>query len=99
MGKAYKLPKTKCCVATTRCDRCPIRMLKEGSLPSGYGVHKRELVRLGPDGRPLSKKAAKKVAKQTAKKYKIGKAGTKIKKAELVAVMRKQKKSGRNKAA
>jgi hypothetical protein len=79
MGKALKLPKTKCCVSRTRCDRCPIRMLKEGSLPSGYGVHKRELVRLGADGRI--------------------KAGKKIKKAELAAVMRKQKKSGRTKAA
>lgn len=94
MGKALRLPKTKCCVATTRCDRCPIRMLKEGALPSGYGVHKRELVRLGPDGRPLTKKAAKKAAKKAGFK-----GGTKVKKAELAAVMRKQKKSGRNKAA
>jgi hypothetical protein len=69
-------------------------MLKEGSLPSGYGVHKRELVRLGADGRPLSKKAAKKAAKKAGIK-----AGKKIKKAELAAVMRKQKKSGRTKAA
>jgi len=94
MGKAYKLPKTKCCVSKSRCDRCPIRMLKEGSLPSGYGVHRRLLVRLDENGRPLSKKAAKKVAKKRGVK-----AGKKIKKAELVAVMRKQKKSGRNKAA
>lgn len=94
MGKALKLPKTKCCVATTRCDRCPLRMLKEGSLPSGYGVHRRLLVRVDENGRPLSKKAAKKVAKKRG-----AKASTKIKKAELAAVMRKQKKSGRNKAA
>jgi len=94
MGKAYKLPKTKCCVSKSRCDRCPIRMLREGSLPSGYGVHRRLLVRLDENGRPLSKKAAKKVAKKRGVK-----AGKKIKKAELVAVMRKQKKSGRNKAA
>lgn len=94
MGKALKLPKTTCCVSKSRCDRCPIRMLKEGSLPSGYGVHKRELVRLGPDGRPLTGKAAKKVAKESGRKV-----GKKIKKAELVAVMRKQKKSGRTKAA
>lgn len=69
-------------------------MLKEGTLPSGYGVYKRDLVRLGPDGRPLSKKAAKKAAKKSGFK-----AGKKIKKAELVAVMRKQKKSGKKKAA
>jgi hypothetical protein len=94
VGKTLKLPKTKCCVSASRCDRCPIRMLKEGSLPTGYGVHKRELVRLGADGRPLSKKAAKKVAKKSGFKAK-----KKVKKAELVAVMRKQKKSGKNKAA
>jgi hypothetical protein len=75
MGKALKLPKTKCCVSTTRCDRCPIRMLKEGSLPAGYGVHKRKLVRVeGP-----SKK--------------------KVKKAELVAAVKKQKKSAKKKLA
>lgn len=98
MGKALKLPKTKCCVSKTRCDRCPIRMLKEGSLPSGYGVHRRLLVRVDENGRPLSKKAAKKVAQKRAKEYGIGKAGKKVKKAELVAVMRKQKKSGRKAA-
>jgi hypothetical protein len=58
MGKALKLPKTECCVSSTRCDRCPIRMLKEGTLPSGYGVHKRKLVRLDATG-----KKAKKVKK------------------------------------
>ena len=60
MGKALKLPKTECCVSKSRCDRCPIRMLKEGSLPSGYGVHKRALVRLDDQGKPKSKKAVKK---------------------------------------
>jgi hypothetical protein len=88
MGKALKLPKTECCVSRTRCDRCPIRMLKEGTLPSGYGVHKRELVRVDACGKPLSKKAAKKA----------GVKARKIKKAELVAVMRKQKKSGKKAA-
>jgi hypothetical protein len=90
MGKAYKLPKTKCCVSKSRCDRCPLRMLKEGSLPSGYGVHRRELVRVDLNGRPLTKKTAKKNG---------SKAGKKVKKAELVAVMRKAKKSGKKKAA
>jgi len=60
MGKALKLPKTECCVSKSRCDRCPIRMLKEGSLPSGYGVHKRALVRLDDKGKPKSKKAVTK---------------------------------------
>ena len=55
MGKKVLLPKTTCCVSSTRCDRCPIRMLKEGTLPAGYGVRKRELVRLDTG----SKKARK----------------------------------------
>ena len=93
MGKAIVLPKTKCCVSKSRCERCPIRMLKEGTLPNGYGVHKRELVRVDSCGKPLSKKAAKKQAKKSGVKV-----GKKIKKAELVAVMRKQKKSGKKAA-
>ena len=79
MGKAVKLPKTKCCVSRSRCDRCPIRMLKEGSLPAGYGVHKRALVRLDADGKTAKAK--------------------KIKKAQLVAAVRKQKKSAKKKLA
>jgi hypothetical protein len=55
MGKAVKLPKTKCCVSSTRCDRCPIRMLKEGTLPAGYGVRRRKLVRLDAEGRSAKK--------------------------------------------
>lgn len=78
MGKTARLPKTKCCVSTTRCDRCPIRMLKEGTLPAGYGVRKRKLVRLDADGKALKK----------------GKAG-KVKKDELAAAVRQQKKSAK----
>lgn len=44
-GKARK-PKKKCCQSSKRCKRCPIRMLKEGTLPPGYGVHRRRLVRI-----------------------------------------------------
>ncbi len=40
-----KKPKTKCCVSKSRCGRCPIRMLKEGTLPDGYTVKKRKLVK------------------------------------------------------
>jgi hypothetical protein len=28
-----------------RCKRCPIRMLKEGTLPDGYTVRKRKLIK------------------------------------------------------
>ena len=43
-GKARK-PKALCCVSDQRCKRCPIRMLKEGTLPQGYTVRKRKLVK------------------------------------------------------
>ena len=55
-----RLPKTKCCVKKKRCDRCPVRMLKEGSLPAGYTVKHRELVRL--DGKKVTKKKLAKAA-------------------------------------
>ena len=40
------LPKKKCCISKDRCHRCPIRMLKEGTLPEGYTVKKRKLVKV-----------------------------------------------------
>ena len=43
-SKVAKLPKKKCCESRDRCNRCPLRMLKEGTLPSGYTLHKRKLV-------------------------------------------------------
>ena len=47
MGKGkVKKPKSKCCVSKDRCNRCPIRMLKEGTLPTGYTVKKRKLVKV-----------------------------------------------------
>jgi hypothetical protein len=74
MVKAAKLPKTECCVSATRCDRCPIRMLKEGTLPAGYGVRRRRLVRLDAKGRKARKftkadlAAAVRLEKKTKKK-------------------------------
>lgn len=45
-GKAKaKMPKSKCCESKDRCNRCPIRMLKEGTLPEGYTVKKRKLIK------------------------------------------------------
>jgi hypothetical protein len=75
MGKAVKLPKTECCVSKTRCDRCPIRMLKEGTLPAGYGVHKRQLERLDADENARKGKKVKKSALAAAirKQKKSGK--------------------------
>jgi hypothetical protein len=54
------LPKMECCVSKKRCDRCPIQMLKDGTLPCGYTVHKRKLVRL--DGKKVTKKKLVKAA-------------------------------------
>ena len=41
-------------MSKSRCKRCPIRMLKEGTLPEGMTVRKRRLVTL--DGKPVKKK-------------------------------------------
>ncbi len=54
-SKVAKLPKQECCVSKTKCNRCPLRMLKEGTLPQGYTVHKRKLVKVKKAGK---KKAA-----------------------------------------
>ncbi|TNM47147.1 hypothetical protein FHP29_02935 [Nocardioides albidus] len=59
-GRVHKLPKTKCCASKSRCGRCPIRMLKEGTLPEGYTVKKRVLVRA--DGKKATKKGLQKAA-------------------------------------
>lgn len=45
VGKKVK-PKKKCCESKNRCKRCPLRMLKEGTLPKGYTVKHRKLVKL-----------------------------------------------------
>ena len=59
-GKVRKLPKTKCCESKSRCGRCPLRMLKEGTLPAGYTVKRRMLVRV--DGKKVTKKSLQKAA-------------------------------------
>ena len=61
MGKGKKkVPKVECCVSKSRCKRCPIRMLKDGTLPEGYTVKKRKLVRT--DGKKVKKKKLEKAA-------------------------------------
>ncbi|MBF4764963.1 hypothetical protein ISU07_17660 [Nocardioides islandensis] len=47
-GKKACLPKKKCCVSKDKCRRCPLLALKRGTLPTGYTVKKRKLVKL-PD--------------------------------------------------
>jgi hypothetical protein len=46
VGKKKGMPKSKCCVSKDKCKRCPLRMLKEGTLPAGYTVKKRKLVKV-----------------------------------------------------
>ena len=43
-----------------RCKRCPIRMLNEGTLPDGYTVKKRKLVKVKKNAK--SSKSKKPVA-------------------------------------
>jgi hypothetical protein len=57
---ARKLPKRECCDDRPKCGRCPLRMLKEGTLPPGYTVKKRKLVRV--DGKKVTKKRLIKAA-------------------------------------
>ncbi len=59
-GQVHKLPKTECGESKTTCGRCPLRMLKEGTLPAGYTVKRRKLVRL--DGKKVTKKKLVKAA-------------------------------------
>jgi hypothetical protein len=59
-SKVAKLPKTECCASKSKCNRCPLRMLKEGTLPTGYTVKKRKLVTV--DGKKVTKKKLAKVA-------------------------------------
>lgn len=54
-----KLPKKKCCESRSRCNRCPLRMLKEGTLPPGYTVKKRKLVKVDAPAAEKQKKAKK----------------------------------------
>lgn len=59
-GQVARLPKKKCCESKSRCDRCPLRMLQQGTLPRGYTVHKRKLVTVEKAARLKAAKRAKK---------------------------------------
>ena len=61
-GKVAKLPKKKCCVDTPKCNRCPLRMLQEGTLPAGYTVKKRKLVKVDATSPKKAKKAGTRAA-------------------------------------
>ena len=59
MGKSGRLPKKKCCQDKPRCKRCPLRALAEGTLPAGYTVKKRRLVKLAKADKVLAKSTRK----------------------------------------
>ena len=40
------MPKKKCCSDKPACKRCPLQMMKKGTLPDGYTVKKRKLVKI-----------------------------------------------------
>ena len=65
-GKVAKLPKKKCCVDTPKCNRCPLRMLQEGTLPAGYTVKKRKLVKVDVKRDVKLAKKAKKAGTRAA---------------------------------
>jgi hypothetical protein len=44
--KSARTPKKECCISKPKCGRCPIRMLAEGTLPDGYTVKRRKLVKV-----------------------------------------------------
>jgi hypothetical protein len=58
VGKKKGMPKSKCCVSKDKCKRCPIVMLRKGTLPEGYTVRKRRLVKLDKAGRKKAGKLA-----------------------------------------
>ncbi|KAA1420826.1 hypothetical protein F0U44_00275 [Nocardioides humilatus] len=60
-SKACKVPKTECCISKSKCGRCPLRMLKEGTMPDGFTVKKRVVVST-KNGKKASKKDLQKAA-------------------------------------
>jgi hypothetical protein len=57
--KMKALPKSKCCVSKSRCKRCPIRMLKDGTLPEGLTVKRRRLMTI--DGKKVTKNSIRRL--------------------------------------
>ncbi len=57
------LPKKKCCASKSSCNRCPLRMLKEGTLPQGYTVRKRKLVTVEKAARIKAEKQLKRAGR------------------------------------
>lgn len=77
-----KFPKKKCCEKRTRCSRCPLRMLKEGTMPEGWTVRHRRLVKTDKVTHLACHSTKKKLKKSGSKKVDVkGKKSKKGKKA------------------
>ena len=48
-------PKKKCCSSKPACKRCPLQMMINGTLPEGYTVKKRKLVKIKKKHNPKTK--------------------------------------------
>ena len=48
-----RLPKSECCVSKDKCKRCPMLALKRGTLPAGYTVKRRKLVKVDKKSKKL----------------------------------------------
>jgi hypothetical protein len=59
VAKSAGMPKKKCCQDKPRCKRCPLRALAEGTLPPGYTVKKRRLVKLDKVDKVLARGSRK----------------------------------------
>lgn len=59
-------PKKECCTSKPKCTRCPLRMLADGTLPDGYTVKKRKLVKVKVKVKTKGKKGKKKQRLPTA---------------------------------
>nr|MCW2727035.1 hypothetical protein [Aeromicrobium sp.] len=55
-------PKKKCCSDKPACKRCPLRMMRNGTLPEGYTVKKRKLVKVDKPGKKSGSKSKTKIA-------------------------------------
>lgn len=83
-----KFPKKECCQKRIRCTRCPLRMLKEGTMPEGWTVRHRRLVKVENVtnlGCHSTKKKLKKSDVKKSDRKKLSVAGKKAKKGKKAA--------------
>jgi hypothetical protein len=70
-GDVPPMPKKKCCSDQPACKRCPLRMMRDGTLPDGYTVKKRKLVKVDTAGTKDKKKSKKSKKSKTKARAKI----------------------------